>query len=272
MQNETIKMMSLFDEIAHCSNIMSCFDNRNKNNHCTNIVMSQNEVLFNLKIPEPWSGHLNKAPVLFLGSNPSISSNDRNPRWKSPNAMIKDFFIYRFGEGNETWVKNGIHILDSKGRYDKKKWVRYWASVRSRYAELARKEKNSVRPGIDYSMSEVVHCKSKYEKHVRSASKDCVKLYLRSLITTSAAKIIVCMGKHAQDSVCEKFSLKPDEKLHDPIKIGNIRRWFVFLPHPNSRRAGGRTFEKTLRPKQLEDLRKVLSLSIRNSEAKFHKT
>jgi hypothetical protein len=123
--DKTSIMRKLFNQISHCRNVRLCFEEKKASHPCRNIVMSQKTILSEFKVPEPWSGHLDRATILFLGSNPSISSNVRNPRWSSSNSMIRDYFINRFGGGREEWVRDGIHVLDSGGKYDKSSWVRY---------------------------------------------------------------------------------------------------------------------------------------------------
>jgi uracil-DNA glycosylase len=114
-----------------------------------------------------------------------------------------------------------------------------------------------VTPGEDYVISEVVHCKSRNEGHVNEVLDTCVKLYLMRLIECSTARIIVCMGKHAQNAVCKTYDFNQEDNLYGPVKIGKHDRHFVFLPHPNSR--GKRTFKKSLHPKQLNQLREIIA-------------
>ena len=78
-----------------------------------------------------------------------------------------------------------------KGRYPllrtgehKERWVRYWAAVRRRAGELLGRE---AVPGVDYAMSEVVHCKSARERGVGSALGECVPRYLEALVAASGA-------------------------------------------------------------------------------------
>ena len=55
--------------------------------------------LAGLQVPEPWSGDLEGAPILFLSSNPSISTAELYPRWKWPDEEIAGFFGRRFSGG-----------------------------------------------------------------------------------------------------------------------------------------------------------------------------
>lgn len=77
--------MDLLLEIARCSNIRVCL-NGGKVSACTDIVGIQGELLSRHQVPEPWTGHLEKAPILFLSSNPFLSQLDAYPRWGWSNA------------------------------------------------------------------------------------------------------------------------------------------------------------------------------------------
>lgn len=56
------------------------------------------------------------------------------------------------------------------------------------------------------------------------------------------------MGKYAKKAVCKTYGFNQKDYLYEPVKIGKHERYFVFLPHPNSRVA--RTLKGTLHPKQ----------------------
>jgi hypothetical protein len=68
---------------------------------------------------------------------------------------------------------------------------------------------NDVCPGIDYVMSEVVHCKSHKEIGVKEALPECGKRYLKRVVTQSGARVVVGFGKFAADAVHQVFDI-PD--------------------------------------------------------------
>ena len=70
-----------------------------------------------LQVPEPWSGNLEHAPILFLSSNPSISTAELYPRWEWPDEEIADFFGRRFGGGQ--MGDNKKRRNEGKGEEDK---------------------------------------------------------------------------------------------------------------------------------------------------------
>ena len=65
------EVSQLLGEIAHCS---IANEIRSGNSHvsipCREIVSVQTGVVFQL--PEPWSGQIDIAPLLFISSNPSL--------------------------------------------------------------------------------------------------------------------------------------------------------------------------------------------------------
>ena len=199
--------MSLLLEIARCKHVENCLKNTHQENKCNSIIRSQEKALDHFQVPEPWSGNLKTAQILFLGSNPSISTSDKPefkekyPRWVWSDSEIDDFFSNRFGGGNEQWIKDGIYTLLETGDH-KKKYVRYLAAIRKRAKEILGRP---VEPGRDYVNSEVVHCKSKGEYGVKKASETCINLYLRRIIAESGAKVIVCLGDFSERAVKKEF-------------------------------------------------------------------
>lgn len=109
--------MDLLQEIAHCPIVEECKTDPHGGHPCTAIVMSQaSEFLANHQVPEPWSGHLEIAPILFLSSNPSIGTNeDYYPRWSWQVERVTDFFSNRFGGGSEKWICDGRYPLIREG-------------------------------------------------------------------------------------------------------------------------------------------------------------
>ncbi|MBI1819542.1 MAG: hypothetical protein HYR81_04370 [Nitrospirae bacterium] len=252
--------MDLLHKIINCKNI-EC--KSNSKHPCHKIVDSQKKQPFH--VPEPWNGKLESAPILFISSNPSITPLEdypcENKKWDT--ESISDFFYNRFNGVNEAekpWVENGLYPLLTDGTY-RKAYSRFWASVRCRAAELKGISKEKIQPGIDYAISEVVHCKSKDEKGVKAALDECSNRYLEQIIARSGAKVIVCLGVPASQSVRKQICPKNSSTLYyGPVKIGKRMRHFVFLPHPNARKS--KTFVKCLSRQKREHLRRVLRKDI----------
>jgi hypothetical protein len=228
--------------IVRCPHIVDVLEEHRIGHRCARIVGIQETVMERFQLPEPWSGDLEHAPILFLGSNPGYAASEEYPLWAWKDEEVVDFFQHRFGDGQKEWVKDSLYPLlniDGCGCYDQKKnWVRYWAAVRRRAAELL--GTRGAVPGVDYAMSEVVHCKSKGETGVSAAVEVCVPLYLERLLAVAGAKVVVCLGMVAGGLVREKWGVSTTAHIHGPVEIGGRQRYFAFLPHPNSR--GPRSF------------------------------
>jgi hypothetical protein len=204
-----------------------------------------------LQVPEPWSGELEHALILILSSNPSISTAEIYPRWEWPDEEIADFFGRRFGGGRRQWIKDGTKSLRPDGSYGRA--TAFWAAVRQRAIELLQRE---VRPGVDYALTEIVHCKSKSEIGVAEAKKRCVPRYLRRVLALAAAKVIVVLGKPARQAAQEEFGIPEDAVVYGPQALCGRERMLAFLPHTNYR--GPRTFAGCLPAGKLEILRSFL--------------
>ncbi|MGL5712463.1 MAG: hypothetical protein ACRCX2_05545, partial [Paraclostridium sp.] len=66
-------MKKLLEKISTCENIKKCLEG-DTSNPCYKIINNQEKE--NFQLPEPWNGDLEKAPVIILGSNPSINENE----------------------------------------------------------------------------------------------------------------------------------------------------------------------------------------------------
>ncbi len=248
----TNSLTDLLLEIAHCPSF-----NPNEDNPCKVIAQSQfiikGQSEEDYQVPEPWSGDLENAPILFLSSNPSISMREKYPRSSWPNERIIDFFVHRFGGGLENWTMDGRRTLNQDGIYSTQ-WVRYWVSARRRAIELTCN--HDIQPGLDYALTEIVHCKSLDEMGVKEAVPECTRRYLERIVALSGAKIIVSFGKFAENAVHQIFRIQNHTKISEPISAGNRHRIFVFMPHPNARMT--RSFQKILKASELERLRGCL--------------
>jgi uracil-DNA glycosylase len=243
---------TLLDEIVHCPHARFCLENPDAENPCHEIVDSQRAPnLEKYQVAEPWSGRIEQAPLLFLSSNPSISSIEDYPSWSWSDNDMDDYFSYRFGGGRKEWIANGTKSLLTDGTYSRP--VRFWIEVRQRAIELFERD---VVPGIDYALTEIVHCKSRDEIGVKQAQDQCVETYLLRVLELARAKVVVVLGKRARQAIQSKFNISEKISVSEAIKIGSCERFFAFLPHPNAR--GYRSFTKCLQDDELEKLRTSL--------------
>ena len=248
--------MDLLREISRCPIVAHCLGHPGTDHPCAEIVRSQGaDSTADHQVPEPWSGHLDRAPILFLSSNPSISDEEDYPRAEWTNPEIADFFDNRFGGGRRPWIKDGVYGLDRHGRHGRR-GTQFWIAVRSRAAELTGRPTAAVVPGEDYALSEVVHCKSRAERGVASALATCVDRYLEAVVSASAARVIVCLGEFAAGAVRRRFGIGADVLVQGPITVGRAPRYFAFLPHPASWKK--KTFTSCLPPEDVRRLRGFL--------------
>lgn len=243
-------------EIARCPNVARCLRGEDVSHPCAAIVNHQDELgIEEPYVPVPWIGHIASAPILFFSSNPSVTGVEFAPNASWTNEKIIDFHENGFDEDRpRPWIKGGVRNLQKDGTY-RRHAVRFWASVRSRAAELLGCRKERVMPGADYALSEVVHCCSQQEAGVWQALDECADRYLEPLLEVAGARVIVCLGAHCERMVRERLSLGT-EVLVGPTALGGRARYVAFLPHPNAFKP--KTFEKCLTAAELGELRSFI--------------
>ena len=240
------KYKKLLLEIARCDEIEKVL--RKENIPCAKIIKSQsNYKTAYFQVPEPWSGHLNKAPILFIGSNPSISKNSKCPTRNNNDKYIYDFFTKRLIDKNSN---------------------RYWCAVSGMVEELLPKKKIQQDKNKYYALTEVVHCKSKGEKGVKEARLKCSELYLRDIVKASNAKVVVVLGKKAKKVITKLLKSEWSEisKGIYSTLCGNYERCLVFLSHPspaNTHSNAAKTFtdavkKRVINSEGLELLKKMV--------------
>lgn len=242
-------------------------------------------------VPEPWAGHIEEAPLLFLSSNPSVASlrppiAPRPEEFAPPIERIGDHHVAqhsafrhglaspkpiwtdaelvdRYSNAFDVWMVNGTHgVADESGSRGKR--ISYWADVRPIAEALFDR---AVVPGHDYAITEVVHCKSKREVGAGSAVSVCAPLYLERVLALSPASLVVVFGSIARNAVRQVFAYPDPGRLSPELKIAGRKRRLVFLAHPNARKW------RPEYPKQLpreELLEARLSLARSSTPVKSH--
>ena len=200
--------------ITQCPAIEEAWADRS--HACSAIVRLQERDDY--QVPEPWTGHIESAPILFIGSNPSINLEERFPRPSWNAADTVSYFRRRF-DPEADWVSP-----EDNG-------VRYWSGVRSRAREIMGRE---AVPGIDFAMTEVVHCKSKGETGVADALQVCTTRWLHRVISHSPARVIVLLGRHARRCASLWNIDAANYGVHFGISVAGRPRAVVILPHPSA--------------------------------------
>jgi hypothetical protein len=254
-------MYSVMDNIIRCPLAEAVITGKGTN-ACSKIVKSQFDLCssfddfqgssrFNdFQVPEPWRGHIDKAKILFVSSNPSISCDEDFPTYKWDIKSIENFFITCF-DANSKFTKEGVRYKKKDGQYSDS--IRFWASIKS----IANEVIDNAVPGTDYAMTEVVHCKSRKEYGVPEACEVCPQRYFSSVISLSPAKVIIVLGETAKDVFISNYkNTNGNQKLFGPIAIEDKIRYVVFLPHSNAFKP--HKLSTNLSPNQLETLRQFI--------------
>lgn len=235
----------LFKKILYCQNILDGSDGCGTH-PCKQVIEYQkNRDDESWQLPEPWNGHIHTAPVLVISSNPSIYDEDYAPRKTYSMESAFDFYHNRFTgkhpKNGLPYVLNDTQVLKQSGNYGKP--VRFFNCVRKRVqevfdymAEKLDQPKRMVRPGIDFSIVDVVRCKSQREKGVSEAMSTCFEMHMPETLRLSPAPCILVFGKKASNEMARNLlgldSVHPGTAY--TVHINGIERTLCFLGHPSS--------------------------------------
>lgn len=226
-------MEKLLQEIINCENIQKCLIEKLDYHPCKTIIKSQERDYENFQLPEPWNGDLENCKILFISSNPSFNKDEYYPLRDWGKSVISDFFINRFRKKDgdkKIWVKDELlPLLNPEEHQIGKKYVRFWAAVRSIARVIL--DTKSTTAGKDYALTEIVHCKSIGEKGVHEAMETCVDKYLDRIIKITKAKIIICLGEKASNTIKNRYQIETTGKFFENPTVDKV---FLFLPHPNA--------------------------------------
>ncbi len=241
----------LLREITRCP-IVDLVRGGDVDHPCADVVrVQQSEPASSFQLPEPWSGRLHEAPLLFISSNPSLSEKERYPVADWPDDEVERFFMRRFEGGEDGAENNRTRATDGTlGRRP----VAFWAATQARAAELMGRHAT---PGIDYALTEVVHCKSQNEEGVKHAVNFCADRYLDRVISLSPARVLVIYGAPAKAAVVASLLKGLAQHPITPATVGGLSRLVVFLPAPAS--FGPKTALKVLGPTGLAQVQARLS-------------
>lgn len=217
----------VLESIIHCELLARC--KAGEDLPCSKIVSVQDVPLREQQVPEPWTGHLDRARLVFISSNPSIDPREAYPRWGDDIAESVRYFTDRF-DGGPGQIRDGIYSPLPDGGWSGA--VRFWAAVRQRAFELI----PDATPGVDYALTEVVHCKSQNEIGVAEARQTCAARYLPEVLATATeARVFAVIGVQAVREVSDLFGLELDGNNRFAQLEHERRRWtFVYLDHPSS--------------------------------------
>ena len=206
---------------------------------CADIVGWQKA---DFQAPEPWRGRIDSAPILFLSSNPSIDENERSRVSSKTDAEIIEYYQRSFDS-------DAGHI--SASAYNS---VAFWRGVRARAAELLGRD---AAPGVDFALTELVHCKSRGEQGVARAHLTCAGRWLDPVLGVSGASVVVLLGRQARDHCVARWKLDKGWSVYWDVATPGRERAVVVLPHPNAR--GKRKVGDLVGADDLQKLRALVS-------------
>lgn len=191
------------------------------NHPCAKIVGLQREDAF--QSPEPWRGHIETAPILFVSSNPSIGGEYTFPPSGWSDEQVVSYYLGCFD-----------HHVEGRYQVDERRFARvqFWREVRARASELLGRPAVQ---GEDFAITEVVHCKSTREQGVKEALELCVQRWMEPVIERCAAKVIVVLGSYARRVCSACWNLDGKRRVHFDVSTPGKDRTVVLLPHPNAR-------------------------------------
>lgn len=206
-------------QVARCPNVANA---RVDHSHaCHKIANLQRyDGLRIYQVPEPWRGDIENAPLLFVSSNPSIDPLDDAPWNTDDDADIVNYYTEAKIAAN--FPRASYWFGKPMGRS-----VNFWSGIHAHAIELF--APRYPRPGREYAITEVVHCKSRGEYGVHAALQTCVTLYLSRVLALSRAAVIVCLGDVAGPVLREYFAKRGESATQDRSQV-------LYLPHTNSRK------------------------------------
>jgi len=242
---------SVLESIIHCEILARC--KAGEDLPCSKVVSVQDVPLSEHQVPEPWTGHLDRARLIFISSNPSIDPREAYPSWGDDIAGSVRYFTDRF-DGGHGQIRDGIYSPLPEGGWSGA--VYFWAAVRQRAFELI----PGATPGVDYALTEVVHCKSRSEFGVPEARHTCATKHLPNVLAAATeARVVAVIGVHSAREVSRLFDLSLDgNSRYAELDQDGRRRAFVYLDHPSS---GGKQkrFAMALTHDQLDRVRMALA-------------
>lgn len=227
---------ALLIRVARCPLILEAL--RNSGHRCRGVVTVQGDSEPDRQVPEAWAGNLADSRVVFVSSNPSISTAapgqppstaEAYPVAAWPDDKIVEFLGRRFDPGvrPRPFVQNFRHL--QRGGHYSPKPTRFWLSMQRRAEELLG---DSADPSRNYVMTEVVHCKSTGETGVAAAAETCAQRYLDAILSLTAAPVVVVVGVQAHRRLHERLPDLPEPPYIRTAELGGRSRELVFIWHP----------------------------------------
>jgi uracil-DNA glycosylase len=183
--------------------------------------------------PEPWSGHLDRARILFISSNPGAGNETSPPRPNASTTDLSDDALFDIFD-------NAFEADGGPGRIVKGEFQEdgsrqpYWAWA----LETAQELLNEAQAGVDYALTEVVHCGSQIEAGVDQALGPCTQLYLGDVLRLSPARLLIAVGTTARNAISARYrsngaDVRSPLRMAGPVDIEGRIRFLVGVWHPS---------------------------------------
>lgn len=220
--------------ITRCPELAAARDNAG--HPCHRVVCFQQNAA-DYHVPEPWQGHIEAAPILFVSLNPRYGTDEVFPTPKWNDAKTMDFFQRRF-DPEAGWTSrrggSGIYLrrYDSNGNKGfTGLHVQHWSVINGYARELLGREPVF---GRDIAMTMAVHCKSKCGDDAGPAMRLCPQKWLPSILECSPANILVLLGNDARDACARMWGFDKRRRVHFSVPVPGGERAVVLLPHPSA--------------------------------------
>lgn len=244
---------ALFWEIVRCPNLVGAMLG---SGDCAKVVRAQAETG---RVPAPWVGRLETAPILFISPDPGFDRRELSPTAEWNDRAIEEFYFRRRDGSPPPRVAPPSVLRPDDARV---RAVTFWSEVRACAAELLDRPRSEVQPGVDFALTEVVHCRSSSDEGRAAAAPQCARRYLERILAASAARVVIGFGDEVRAQLHRVMgtpSPAPSEwpALAGPLDVKGRTRVFAFLPEPDS--TSSRTPSRFLSPQGLATLRRFLT-------------
>lgn len=224
-------------DIVRCPEVGLCHAAGGNRRKCHTVATWYKEQRGVRYVPEPWSGHITTAPVLFVSSNPGGEPKPGAPveakRWQTSawkdDPLVKSFDS-AFEPGQRPGIVDATHQQDALGNPPRRA-VRYWSWAWYATRELL--EGANPEPGRHYAMTEAVHCGTGGEAGVESALWVCAGQYLDRTLRVAGARVVVCVGRQARRAVGATLEIDLTAGGWGPGRLAGKRRVVLAVPHPS---------------------------------------
>lgn len=112
------QVRDVFVSVSRCPNVRLCIETTTPH-PCREIVEYQQRErgstrYDSFQLPEPWVGQIDRAPILFVSSNPSIGDDD-HANGSTPDELIWQSHHFAHGGGDRKYILDGIRTITPDG-------------------------------------------------------------------------------------------------------------------------------------------------------------